>query len=189
MRFATISKGNTAQRPSTPDDGWQHVNTEKGTFDVWNGHEWMEFGPGGLSYPLDNKMLGGHHSEEKNIAFIMMAINDEPKMEDVLNTLKEIFKPLVGDRTIRIDDVEHSGKITDLILEYLRESKYLICDVTKERPNVYYELGYAHALGKEVILIADFGTKLHFDIKDYNVIFYKNMTGLKEKLKKRLFQK
>jgi hypothetical protein len=65
-------------------------------------------------------------------------------------------------------------------------SKYLICDISKERPNVYYELGYAHGIGKEVILIAKHGTTMHFDIKDYNTIFYRNITELEDGLTKRI---
>ena len=64
--------------------------------------------------------------------------------------------------------------------------RILISDVTHERPNVYYELGYAHALEKEVIILARDGTPLHFDIKDYNVIFYSNLTQLEARLAIRL---
>lgn len=74
---------------------------------------------------------------------------------------------------IRVDEIQHSGKITDLILEHIATSEWLICDISTERPNVYYELGYAHGIKKEVILIAEAGSNIHFDIKDYNVILQK----------------
>jgi nucleoside 2-deoxyribosyltransferase len=53
----------------------------------------------------------------------------------------------------RVDEIEHSGKITELILEKIEKSRFLVCDLTAERPNVYYELGYAHGLKKDVILL------------------------------------
>ena len=122
----------------------------------------------------------------KNIAFVMMSISDsEPELEDVLYAIQRACGT-VNMEAVRADKVEHSGRITDLILEYLRTSQYLICDLTTERPNVYYELGYCHGLSREVVLIAKHGTRLHFDIKDYNVIFYKNMTELEQKLLARL---
>ena len=51
---------------------------------------------------------------------------------------------------------------------------------------VNYELGYAHGRGKEVILIARQGSTIHFDIKDYNIIFYRNFTELEERITKRI---
>ncbi|MEA1900773.1 MAG: hypothetical protein U9N47_08415 [Thermodesulfobacteriota bacterium] len=122
----------------------------------------------------------------KNQAFVMMSISaDDTELEDVLNAIKRATKKH-DIECKRVDEVHHSGKITDLILEYINISRYLICDISKERPNVYYELGYAHGIGKEVILIAKHGTTMHFDIKDYNTIFYKNMTELENSLSKRI---
>ena len=125
-------------------------------------------------------------SEVKNQAFVMMSISPEDaELEDVLNAIKRAMKKYEIDCK-RVDEVPHSGKITDLILEYIKISKYLVCDITKERPNVYYELGYAHGIGREVILIAKHGSSMHFDIKDYNTIFYRNLTDLESSLEKRI---
>jgi hypothetical protein len=123
---------------------------------------------------------------EKNKAFVMMSISSEDyRLEDVLSSIKRATNKF-GIECVRVDEIEHSGKITDLILGYILKSEYLICDISTERPNVYYELGYAHGIKKEVILIAQEGSHIHFDIKDYNVIFYKNYTDLESKLSKRL---
>lgn len=126
------------------------------------------------------------NNEMEDIAFIMMGIgSDIPSLEDALNAIKRATESH-GIPALRVDGIEHSGRITDLILGKIRSSRFLICDITNERPNVYYELGYAHGSKREVILVAREGTELHFDIKDYNVIFYKNCTELEHRVAKRV---
>lgn len=119
-------------------------------------------------------------------AFIMMKVAPtDAEAEDVHETIKRTCERN-GITAVRADDVEHSGKITEVVLTLIREKDVLICDLTNERPNVYYELGFAHGMKRQVILVAKDGTNVHFDVKDYNVIFYRNMSALEGKLSSRL---
>ena len=128
--------------------------------------------------------------EEANAAFIIMAFGEGPSpgylpIVDIHAAIKRGCDA-VSIKAHRVDEVEHSGSITSLILEEIRRHRFLISDLTHERPNVYYEIGLAHGMQKEVVLTAHKGTTLHFDIAAFNVIIYASGTELEERIAKRL---
>jgi len=123
---------------------------------------------------------------EKGYAFIAMPIDPaDSALEDVLDAIKEAAKRC-GVNAERVDEPHSNERITDRILESIRKAEFVIVDLTGSRPNVFYEAGYAQGIGKTPIYVARDGTPLAFDLKDYPVIFFRNMKELKDRLEGRL---
>ncbi len=121
-----------------------------------------------------------------NTAFVLMAIDpNNYDIEDIYCAIKETCLSF-GITAYRADEIQHQESITNVILSELSACEYLIADLTHEKPNVYYEIGYAHALKKNPILLKRATTRVHFDLYVHNVISYRNATEVRKSLKLRL---
>lgn len=142
-----------------------------------------DVGEGGRAVSIVDEQIPVGESSD---VFVLMNMDPlDPSLDDVLNGIKEVCARF-GLEAMRIDEEEHSDQITSRIIQRIRESDIIIADLSGERPNVYYEVGFAHALEKRPILYRRSGTKLHFDLSVHNVPEYTNLTELKERLHGRL---
>ncbi len=108
---------------------------------------------------------------------------------EVEHNYEYVIKPLVKQHQFtirRIDEVSHTREITSVILDTLARSRFVIADLTDAKPNCYYEVGYAHALRKPVILLAKKGTPRHFDIAGYKWNYWESYKDLKPTLEQEI---
>jgi len=108
---------------------------------------------------------------------------------DVLFT--DVIEPVAreaGFIAYRAADVYRPGLILQDIIQGLTESEVVVAEITPPNQNVFYELGYAHALEKPTILLAERSQRgeLPFDIRGYRVIFYDNTIGGKREVTENL---
>lgn len=86
-----------------------------------------------------------------------------------------IYRPAIeaaGLDPHRADDLFRPSTIVNDIWSYTKRAKVLLADLTGKNPNVFYELGLAHALAKPVILIAESMDDIPFDLRALRIILY-----------------
>jgi nucleoside 2-deoxyribosyltransferase len=87
----------------------------------------------------------------------------------------------------RVDEQIFEERILDRIFNQIAKADIVIADMTGKNPNVFYEVGYAHAIGKTTILLTQKAEDIPFDLKHFPHIIYNNkITELKEELYKRV---
>ena len=88
----------------------------------------------------------------------------------------------------RADELTSAGPVNEKVTKAIISSKIVVVDLTGERPNSYYEAGFAHALGKPVIILAQTGTTRHFDIPGVEWHFWNSSEDLELKFEKVLLE-
>lgn len=122
---------------------------------------------------------------ERPRAFVVMQFSDE---FDKLYA--EVIRPVCaefGFEAIRADDQYTSGLIINDIVRAIHEASVVVADITPDNPNVYYEVGFAHGVGKSTILLCDREReRLPFDLSGFRTLFYHNVIGGKQDVAHRL---
>lgn len=129
-----------------------------------------------------------HIEQEKPSVFCIM------KFEEDFNVLySDVIKAQCDKLNLsvqRADEHFTGGSILQDIIHDITSASIIIADVTIDNPNVFYELGFAHALKKPTIILADIEKRaqLPFDISGYRTIFYSNTIGGKSEIEKTLIK-
>ncbi len=120
----------------------------------------------------------------KNLCFIIMPFDNE--LEQVHKAIKEVIVVEHNMSCLRADDIYSTGVIIEEIWEGIQKAQIIIADITGKNPNVLYELGIAHSLRKDVIILAQTIGDVPFDLKHKRVIVYNinRLDVLKIKLSK-----
>jgi hypothetical protein len=146
-----------------------------------------------LEQPVTSGQVGVFAWGERKVKFADAAISQLPGKVFVVMQFSEPYKQLYSEviqpvanefglEAYHVGEVFGPGVILNDIVQGLVEAKVVIAEVTPSNQNVFYELGYAHALGKPTILLAERGKQLPFDITGYRCLFYENTIGGKKQV-------
>lgn len=87
----------------------------------------------------------------------------------------------------RVDEQIYQESMVERIYNQISKADIIIADMTDRNPNVFYEVGYAHALGKTTILLTKDAEDIPFDLKHYpHIVYNGKISYLKEELTKRI---
>jgi hypothetical protein len=123
---------------------------------------------------------------EKARAFVIMQFSSV--FDDIHREVIKVVCHEFGLEAVRADESYRPAIIISEITQQIAEAKVVIAEITPANPNVYYEVGYAHALQKPTILLADRAklSDLPFDLSAWRTLFYENSIGGKAKVEEGL---
>lgn len=138
-------------------------------------HTFMDREFGRADYDPDD-----HGEFTPNLVFVIMPFYGRDSADVYAAIKDECTKLNLNAR--RVDENIGSGLVIGEITKLIEDAEFIICDLTRGSPNVYYELGYAHGVGNEaldILLISKEGTSLHFDIAPFRVQYFQSIEQLR----------
>jgi hypothetical protein len=109
--------------------------------------------------------------QEEDLCFVLMPFRD-----DMLQQVYEVhIKPTVervGLQCKRVDDMLGPAAIMVDIWKGINSARVVLAELTGQNPNVFYELGLCHAIGKDAILMAQDIKDVPFDVRHRRTIIY-----------------
>ncbi len=107
----------------------------------------------------------------EELVFVLMPF-DEPFDEVFEDHIRPTVNKIDGLRCMRADDIYDNREIMEAIWRFINEARIIIAELTGRNPNVFYETGIAHTVGKEVILITQSMEDVPFDLRHLRCIVY-----------------
>lgn len=116
-------------------------------------------------------LAAGAQVASGDTCFVMMPF--APPIGDYYGKVYDPAIRKAGLIPVRADtEIFGTGKIIDQIWRGINQAKVLVAEMTSRNPNVFYELGLAHALNKPVVLVSASKDDVPFDLQHIRVIYY-----------------
>lgn len=122
---------------------------------------------------------------ESKLVFVLTPFNN--RFSNSFDVIKDVCMS-VGLTCMRGDEEFMRSDILPHILRLMCKSSIVIANIEGRNPNVFYELGLAHAFDKKTLLISKTTEHLPIDIKSKRIVVYSNHKELKCQLKDELIK-
>lgn len=124
---------------------------------------------------------------EEDYCFVLMPFGDMADVQRVYTDhVKVVLEQACGLRCERADDIYDISGVMQSVWEGINRARLIIADLTGRNPNVFYELGIAHTLGKPVIMLTQSMDFVPFDLRHLRCIVYDYKPKDVERLEKAL---
>lgn len=111
----------------------------------------------------------------KDLVFVLMPLDDASQNTwYALQQQKELYPVTVE----RADDPAASASVMEHIYQLIDRAAVVVADLTGSRPNVLYELGYARAIGKPLVLLAPSHEEVPFDLREHDILQLNKFKGV-----------
>lgn len=107
----------------------------------------------------------------KDLIF-MLSPFAEPFDTIFIDHIKPNVEKIRNFNCLRADNIYDNKPIIEDIWKHINEASIIIAELTGRNPNVFYEIGIAHTIGKEVILLTQDINDIPFDLRHLRCIVY-----------------
>ena len=111
------------------------------------------------------------------------AAQDELYQEEIKPAIES-----VGLTSVRIDQLVALGPLISTLWQHIQDARCVIADLSGKNPNVFYELGLAHAAGKPTVILSQSVEDVPFDLQHMRIIRYDRTLHEAGGLKRRVSQ-
>ncbi len=154
---------------------------QKQEYIVIDKNGWIQLTPKALDrvYELQK------NNADNDRAFVAIQFDDTKELRE---RIREGLQ-MAGYQAIIMDEKHYNGQIVPEMLHQINTCNFVVAELTSKNQNVYFEAGYATGQKKEVIYLCngkELDTSPQFDVAQYNLLTYKEIDEIPQKLKARI---
>jgi hypothetical protein len=120
-------------------------------------------------------------TKPKPFVFVLMPFAN--KFDDIYKLGIKGAAAEAGTYAERVDEQTFAEGMLDRVFNQINKADVIVADMTGKNPNVFYEVGYAHALDKIVLLVTQKADDIPFDLKHrQHIVYGRSIDKLKSEL-------
>jgi hypothetical protein len=121
----------------------------------------------------------------KPFVFVLMPFS--PAFDDAYDVAIRPACEAAGAYAERVDKQIFSGSIMERVYNQIAKADIVVADLSERNPNVFYEVGYAHAIGKTTLLLTKNEEDIPFDLRQYpHVVYGSSLSLLRSEVQRRV---